>query len=159
MARSSNKRKRIIDRITDSYLRRIKRWMYCPACNTGKMEFVKTNSLWVCEDCGYSLSAKEFEDDYIFFWCDECGSYLNIQEGFDRHSSKHICQNCGYTNDTTLNNVFGICADCGKTLPDPNASLCVNCRHERQRKAKEWLLSTGRIAIDVGMRVIESSQK
>lgn len=120
--------------------------MFCPACQNGKMKINKKSTLWTCEECGYTLSAGEFEDNYVFWFCDECGTYLNNQEGFDRYASYHVCQKCGYENDTTFDNVKGICSDCGKIVPDPNGTLCGECKQARKTKAKEWLLKVGRVA-------------
>ena len=143
---NEKKRKSIADRLTYAYIRRVKKWMFCPACQDGKMSINKASTMWTCEHCGYKLSADEFEDDYIFWFCDECNTYLNKQEGFDRSASRHICSNCGYENDTTFNNIKGICTDCGKVIPDPDGTLCVDCRQERRRKAKEWLIAAGKVA-------------
>ena len=139
------KKKSFIDGLTYAYIRKIKKWMFCPACQTGKMAIDKDSTVWTCEECGYKLSADEFEDNYVFWFCDECQSYLNNQEGFDRNISKHICRNCGYENDTTFENIKGICSDCGKILPDPHATLCVDCKIIRRAKAKEWLITAGKV--------------
>lgn len=96
---------------------------------------------WICKECGYQLSADEFEDDYVFWFCDNCDAYLNNQENFDRGADRHICRNCGYENDTTLDNVKGICSDCGKVIADQEATLCPECKQRREQKAKEWLVA------------------
>lgn len=147
------KKKSIIDSLTYAYIRRVKRWMFCPACQNGKMTINKKSTLWTCEECGYQLSADEFEDDYVFWFCDECQTYLNTQEGFDRNASKHICSECGFENDTTFNNIKGICKDCGKTIPDPDGTLCADCLLERRRKAKERLVIAGKVIGVVGAAV------
>ena len=36
------------------------------------MTIDKKSTVWTCEDCGYKLSADEFEDNYVFWFCDEC---------------------------------------------------------------------------------------
>lgn len=141
----SKKKKRIGDRLTYLYLRKIKKWMFCPACQKGKMSINKKSTLWTCEECGYELSVKEFEDDYVFWFCDECNAYLNIQEGFDRTATRHICTKCGYENDITFDNMKGICSDCGKVIPDPDSTLCADCRLKRRQKAKERLMTAGKI--------------
>lgn len=138
------KKKSIIDRLTYAYIRKIKKWMYCPACQDGKMSIDKKSTVWTCEDCGYKLSAEEFEDDYVFWFCDECKTYLNNQEGFDRNAVKHICRNCGYENDTTFENIKGVCSDCGKIIPDSDSTLCVDCREVRREKAKKCLITVGK---------------
>lgn len=145
MAEDKKKRKSIIDRLTYTYIRKVKKWMFCPVCQKGKMTINKKSTMWTCEDCGYKLSADEFEDDYVFWFCDECNAYLNNQESFDRRASRHICRNCGYKNDTTFDNVKGICSDCGKIIPDPDGTLCADCRQVRRQKAKEWLITAGKV--------------
>lgn len=96
------KRKSVAEWITYAYIRRVKRWMFCPACQNGKMRINRRSPMWACADCGYALSADEFENHYVFWFCDECGTYLNNQEGFDLQSSTHICRSCGYENKITF---------------------------------------------------------
>jgi predicted RNA-binding Zn-ribbon protein involved in translation (DUF1610 family) len=145
------------DRATYFYIKNIKKWMFCPSCKNGKMSFNKKTSHWVCEDCGYSFSEEYFLDDCVFWFCDECEIYLNNQEGFDKHSPKHICRNCGYENDTTFDNIKGTCSDCGKILPNPDATLCADCRQSRREKAKQWLKVAAGIAVVVGAAVVAAS--
>ena len=140
------KHKSFGDAVTYAYLRKVKKWMFCPACQTAKMTIDKKSEMWTCSSCGYTLSADEFEDDYVFWFCDECGSYLNSQEGFDRKSTRHICRDCGYENDTTLESVKGICSDCGKVLPDAESILCEGCKKARKEKATAWLATAGKVA-------------
>ncbi len=104
-------------RLTYAYISKIKKWMFCPAYQNGKMTINQASTMWTCEECGYKLSADEFEDDYVFWFCDECNAYLNNQDGFDCHAAKHICQNCDYENDTALENVKGICFAAAKSFP------------------------------------------
>lgn len=150
-------RKSLVDLLTYAYIRKIKKLMFCPACRNGKMAINRSSTHWQCEECGYQLSADEFEDDYVFWFCDECDAYLNTQEGFSRKATKHICQKCGYENDTTFDNIKGICSDCGKTTPDPEATLCVDCKVIRKEKAKKWLATAGVIAAGVVLAVVASS--
>jgi hypothetical protein len=154
-----NERKKIGlgDRVTYFYIKNIKKWMFCPSCKNGKMSFNKKTSNWVCEDCGYGFSEEYFLDDCVFWFCDECETYLNNQEGFDKNASKHICRNCGYENDTTFDNIKGICSDCGKLLPNPDATLCADCREARREKAKQWLKVATGIAVVVGAAVVATS--
>lgn len=138
------KKKRIADRLNYAYIRKIKKWMFCPACQNGKMTINPKATMWTCEKCGYQLSADEFEDDYVFWFCDECKTYLNNQEGFDCGASKHICTECGYENDTTFDNIKGICSKCGKVISVPDVTLCADCIQERRRKVKERLVTAGK---------------
>lgn len=145
MKKDKKNNKSILDHLTYAYMRKIKKWMFCPACKDGKMNINKDSTMWICEKCGYKLSADEFEDNYVFWFCDECESYLNSQEGFDRKSKKHICKKCGYENDTSFSNIKGICSDCGKIISDPDATLCKDCKQVRKEKAKEWLKTAGKV--------------
>lgn len=145
MSKAKKTKKSLTEKITYAYIRRVKKWMFCPACRDGKMVINKKSTLWQCEDCGYQLSADEFEDDYVFWFCDECGTYLNIQEGFDKTASKHICTKCGYENDTTFNNIKGVCVDCGRTISDPEQTLCANCKIARKEKSKERLKTATKV--------------
>ncbi len=147
----------ISDRATYFYIKNIKKWMFCPACKNGKMTFNKKKLLWTCEDCGYHFSEQYFLNDCVFWFCDECEAYLNNQEGFNKKSAKHICRNCGYENDTTFNNIKGICSDCGKVLPNPDATLCADCRQVRLEKAKEWLKVAAGVAVVVGTAILAAS--
>lgn len=143
---NQKKHKKFSDTITYAYLRKIKKWMFCPNCQDGKMTIDKKSTIWTCSNCGYTLSADEFEDDYVFWFCDECGTYLNIQEGFDRKATRHTCCICGYENDTTFDNVKGICSDCGTVIPDADSTLCGECKKARQEKAKAWLATARKVA-------------
>lgn len=148
-----SKKNNLGDRISYFYIKNLKKWMFCPSCKNGKMSFNKKTSHWMCEDCGYSFSEETFLESCIFWFCDECESYLNNQEGFDCIASKHICRNCGYENDTTFDNTKGICSDCGKILPGPDASLCADCRQIRREKAKQWLITAGKVAAGIAVVV------
>ncbi|MCC8097574.1 MAG: hypothetical protein LIO44_03255 [Eubacterium sp.] len=147
------KYKKIGTRLIYAYLRRVKKWMLCPCCQNGIMRINKASTVWTCENCNYELSVDEFEDDYVFWFCDECGAYLNNQDGFDRSASKHICRNCGYENDTTFDNIKGICADCRKVIEDPEATLCEGCRQIRKNKAKKRFENAGKAVVAAAIAV------
>ena len=153
-------KKSLIDRLTYAYIRKIKRWMFCPACKKGKLIINKKSTLWTCEECGYKLAVKEFEDDYVFWFCDECESYLNIQDGFKRNAKKHLCKKCGYENDTTFDNLKGVCSDCAKLLSNPDSTLCHDCKTLRLQKAKDILLAVGLVlgGIAAGVSVASSDE-
>ena len=71
------------DRASYLYIKHIKKWMECTVCHE-KMVFNEHTKSWVCQKCPYTLTESEFLDDYVFWFCDECGTYLNIQSGFNR---------------------------------------------------------------------------
>lgn len=128
----------ISDSLTYFYIKNIRKWMPCPVCKQ-KMCFSKTSSNWICNSCNYSLPEKDFLDDYVFWFCDCCDSYLNIQSGFDRKEKHHICEKCGFNNDITSSNIKGECRDCGKILDNPNVTICEDCKIYRLEKTKEFL--------------------
>lgn len=80
----TTKRKTILEPMTYAYIRRIKKWMFCLACQNGKMTINKKSTLWTCEECG-------------------------------------------------------------KLLPDSDATLCVDCKLARKQKAKEGLKTAGKV--------------
>ena len=128
----------ISDSLSYFYIKKIKRWMHCPICNN-KMFFNTNSSNWICDGCKYSLSETEFLDDYIFWFCDCCNTYLNIQSGFDRKVTQHVCEICGFDNNTTPSNIVGICKDCGKHIDNPNTTICEDCKIVRLEKVQKKL--------------------
>ncbi len=134
---------KLADKVSYTYIKRIKKWMECPVCHK-KMTFNKSKKSWLCNKCAYEISEKDFLDDFVFWFCDECNTYLNCQKGFDKKSAKHICQECGYENDTTFDNIKGSCIDCGNILANQNAYLCDDCKKQRKERAKEWLVKAGK---------------
>ena len=94
----------ILDRINYFYIKKIKKYIECPVCHC-RMYFNKRTISWECLECSYCISEAEFLDNYVFWFCDECGTYLNVQSGFDRNANNHICQCCGFENDTTAANI------------------------------------------------------
>ena len=161
MAKNEKKRIGIVDQVTYLYIKRIKKWMFCPACKNGKMTFNKKKSLWVCEDCGYHFSEEYFLDDCVFWFCDECEAYLNNQKGFEKSADRHICERCGYENDTTFDNIKGTCVDCGKLLPNQDATLCADCREIRRKEAKKRIAKVGQVvglaAVAIGAIALASN--
>lgn len=152
--------KNLAERLTYAYIRRIKKWMFCPACKEGKMIINNKSTLWTCKKCGYKLSTDQFEDDYVFWFCDKCDSYLNIQEGFKIDSPNHICTNCGYENDISVNSIENTCNRCGAQLSDSKSTLCDECKFERWQKVKAWgtkaLKIIGISAVVVGAAYVAS---
>lgn len=47
--------KAMTERAGYSYLRNIKRWMFCPSCRDGRLHVNKKKGLLICNDCGYEL--------------------------------------------------------------------------------------------------------
>lgn len=123
-----------MDKPTYAYIRNIKRWMFCPVCGD-KMQLIHKSFIWKCQKCDYSLSVKEFENDYVFWFCDGCNTFLNNQPGFDIKKKRWVCSKCGHDNDITYENFKDICLDCGvKIDSDAKYGLCDTCRAERHEK-------------------------
>lgn len=38
-----------------------------------------------------------------------------------------------------------MCSDCGKLISDPDATLCLDCKRARREKAKQWLITAGKV--------------
>ncbi len=75
----------------------------CPACKGPN--FLKWSKHWRCEDCGYKIrKLKKLLG--IFWFCDECETFLNVQEGFTTKNKKWTCSECGYLNDVTRKNIL-----------------------------------------------------
>lgn len=51
------------DKITYTYIKRIKKWMECPVCHQ-KMTFKKTEKAWKCNSCSYFIPEADFLDDF-----------------------------------------------------------------------------------------------
>ncbi len=130
---------RILDSLTYFYIKNIKRWMFCPVCNQ-KLYFSKKTKAWECNSCNYTLPETEFLDDFVFWFCDGCGTYLNIQTGFDRKALTHICEKCGFNNDTSFSNIKGECKDCGRLLDNPDATICNDCKTKRMAAARDFCM-------------------
>lgn len=126
---------KLMDKITYTYIKGIKKWMECPVCHE-KMTFKKSSKEWKCDHCLYSISEEEFLDDFVFWFCDGCESYLNVQPGFNRKRNEWICTECGLKNDITFANIKGQCKDCGILLDNPNATICSDCKTIRMKKAQ-----------------------
>ena len=83
----------------------IKVEMDCPACRSPHMLLGTSRKMWKCIDCGYQISA--FKKLFGVFWfCDECESYMNVQEGFTTKKKKWKCTECGYENSVTRKDIF-----------------------------------------------------
>ena len=132
------KTKNLGDALTYFYIKIIKQWMECPVCHK-RMLFSKEKESWVCVGCDYTITEDDFLDDFVFWFCDGCNTYLNAQQGFDRKGTTWVCNRCGFNNDITFANVKGECKDCGTLLDNPDATICPKCKMVRLQKAKAVL--------------------
>lgn len=116
----------ISDQVSYFFIKNVKRWMECPLCGE-EMHFNKTTETWECESGDFLLPEKEFLDGYVFWFCDQCGCFLNVQEGFAADAGCWTCTECGFENNVTEENLVGACRECGRLLDNPDASLCPDC--------------------------------
>ena len=80
-------------------------WTDCPACRSRNMFFDRSRKMWQCPDCKYTITAKNKNSD-VFWFCDDCEAYLNVQPGFDTKSGVWVCTECEYENDVTADNII-----------------------------------------------------
>lgn len=78
----------------------------CPACRCeGSMKLNILHTRWKCLNCGYAFTVEALKDE-IFWFCDGCDTFLNVQPGFDEGIGSWKCLQCGFVNDTTEDNIF-----------------------------------------------------
>lgn len=77
--------------------------MMCPSCY-GTM-FLE-DEVWQCHNCSYCISQADMLNGAIFWFCDGCGEFLNVQPGFTTKSGKWICTRCRWMNDVTEENMM-----------------------------------------------------
>ena len=83
----------------------VKHWMDCPACRSPNAFLGPEGKKWKCPDCGYTISDKE-KNKSVFWFCDSCETFLNIQKGFTTKTGKWTCIECKYENDVTDGNII-----------------------------------------------------
>ena len=80
-------------------------WTDCPVCRSPNMFLGAEGKVWKCPDCGYRMTAEE-KETAVFWFCDDCDTFLNIQEGFSTDSETWTCTECGYENNVTEENIL-----------------------------------------------------
>lgn len=83
----------------------VKLWMDCPACRSANMYLGPSGRMWKCPDCGYTIS-KWKKNMGIFWFCDDCEAFLNVQEGFTTKHKSWKCTECGYVSDVSRSNII-----------------------------------------------------
>ena len=140
-------------KLTNAYIKNIKRWMFCPVCGD-KMNIRRETDTWICEKCNCELPSKVSQKSYAFWFCDSCKAFLNSQQGFLADKEYWICAVCGFENRIDANNIVTLCKNCGEKLPKGSRrSLCDECRAARFTKAVKWGV---RIATVVGTAIYYS---
>lgn len=82
----------------------VKLWTGCPVCRSPNMYLGPEKHNWRCPDCGYTLSRRDKRKS-VFWFCDNCETYLNVQDGFSTKTGTWLCRNCGFINDVTNDNI------------------------------------------------------
>ena len=77
--------------------------MDCPCC-FGTMVLVE--DAWQCQNCSYCISQNDMLSGAVFWFCDGCGEFLNVQPGFTTENGKWVCVRCQWTNDVTEENMI-----------------------------------------------------
>lgn len=95
---------RRIDRKSSMYAG-VKLWMDCPACRSPNMYLGPEGRKWKCPDCGYTIS-DHLKETTVFWFCDSCDAYMNIQDGFTDRTGKWTCTECKFENDVTKENII-----------------------------------------------------
>lgn len=77
--------------------------MECPCCNG---TLLLEDAVWRCQDCAYCISQKSMLDGAVFWFCDECGRFLNVQPDFTEKNGAWKCIACGCPNDVSEENII-----------------------------------------------------
>ena len=77
--------------------------MECPCC--GKTMYLEEN-VWRCHACAYCVTQSDMLREYVFWFCDECGRFMNVQPGFSDKTGAWKCISCGFVNDVSKENVI-----------------------------------------------------
>ena len=83
----------------------VRLWTDCPVCRSGNMYLGSNGKVWKCPDCGYSISDRD-KNKSVFWFCDECETYLNVQKGFSDKDGVWKCKECGCVNDVSKGNII-----------------------------------------------------
>lgn len=84
---------------------RVKLWMDCPACHSPNMYLGPSGRRWRCPDCGYTISRFR-KNTSVFWFCDDCGTFMNVQDGFTTKTGKWTCTECRFENDVSRDNII-----------------------------------------------------
>ena len=79
--------------------------MDCPSCRSPHMFLYSLFGKWRCVDCAYTIS--NFNKMFGVFWfCDSCDAYMNIQDGFTTKDKVWTCTECGFKNSVTKDDIL-----------------------------------------------------
>ena len=77
--------------------------MMCPCCGE---TMLLVDNVWVCQKCSYCIAQSDMLSGEIFWFCDHCGRFLNVQHGFLSLSGAWKCVACGFANDVSKDNII-----------------------------------------------------
>lgn len=78
--------------------------MACPCCG-GTMNL--QNKAWLCQNCAFCITQKDMIQDNVVFWfCDKCNRFMNVQPGFTDKNGTWKCAACGWVNDVSDENII-----------------------------------------------------
>lgn len=76
----------------------VTKWTECPVCRSENMYLGAEQIAWKCPDCGFIMHDLMLKVGVLWF-CDDCETFMNIQEGFNVNSGRWECTVCGCEND------------------------------------------------------------
>ena len=83
----------------------VKKWMDCPVCRSPNMFLGPSGHAWSCPDCGYKIS-KLKKATSVFWFCDACDAFLNVQEGFTTKKKQWKCTECGHVSGVSATDII-----------------------------------------------------
>ena len=83
----------------------VKHWADCPACRGRYMFLGPSGKTWKCPDCGYHISDREMKNG-VFWFCDDCEAFLNVQADFTTENGTWKCTECGCVSGVTEENIL-----------------------------------------------------
>lgn len=86
----------------EQQFRKLKK-MSCPCCD-GTM--ILEDDRWCCQNCAYCITQKSMLEGAVFWFCDECGRFLNVQPSFATTTGVWKCVACGFANDVSKDNII-----------------------------------------------------
>ena len=83
----------------------VKYWADCPSCRGESMFLGPERRIWRCADCGYHISDWEMKGG-VFWFCDVCDAFLNVQKGFTTKDGTWKCTECGHISGVTEEDII-----------------------------------------------------
>ncbi len=149
---------RLRESLYNEYLRRIKKWAFCPDCHH-KMNLDSGLEKWICDHCGYEISSDLYDSDSQFWYCEKCGSLLNRQESFLAETQRHKCEKCGNINYIGSLNARRICRKCGIAIHTREGYYCKVCSEQREKRNRTIRSSVAVLLSGIGVYYLSDNIK